>query len=145
MSVNLLDLFKRKVKKEKSEPDNPQGLAQATGSKNVAPAPAYGELVEEIDRMVNEKEVCPLSKLENKNMVTYLCGKRKILNINKNSEPPRTYFLFSGADHQAKELAAQGLRPISKNEAKQKRYGPVKALYAGNDPKVIKSMLEKVK
>jgi len=140
MSFNLLEIFKRKVKKDKDN-SPPKTEEKTTGEKAV---PAYLKLVAEIDRMISEEKICRLSKQENPNMITYFNGKRKILNINKNSDPPRTYFLFSGANHKAKELAVEGLRPVSKNEAKQKRYGPAKALYTGSDAGIIRTMLEKV-
>lgn len=107
--------------------------------------PPCTKLVAEIDRMIDDEEIYRLSKQEGPNMITYYDGKRKIININKKSDPPRTYFLFSGANHKAKELAAAGLRPVSKNEAKQKRYGPVKAMYTGHDAQIISSMLAKDK
>lgn len=142
MSINLLDSFMKKFKKNSNAGDHsPQKEQEIPKKKDT---PAYIELVAEIDRMISEEEICRLFKQESLNMVSYSNGKRKIININKNSDPPRTYFLFSGANHRAKELAVKGLRPVSKNEAKQKRYGPVKALYTGYDAKVVRSMLQGV-
>ncbi len=142
MALNLFNLFSKKQKKDDNSPQEAAtGAVQENGGAGKAP---YVELVTAIDGMINEQEICRLSKQENPNMVTYLSGSRKILNINKNTDPPRTYFLFSGANHRAKELGVEGLRAVSKNEAKSKGYGPAKALYVGSDPEVIRSMLEKV-
>lgn len=142
--INLMDLFMKRFKKEKKTSDAPHSKIPEE-SREKTSRPRYVKLVEEIDRMVEEGEICRLSKQEGPKMITYFDGKRKIMNINKNSDPPRTYFLFSGARHKARELDAEGLRPVSKNEAKQKRYGPVKALYTGSDPQIIKSMLKGLK
>lgn len=104
--------------------------------------PLYITLVEEFDRMIEEGQFQNFTKQESAHLITYIRGNRKILSINKNSNPPRTYFLFSGANQRAKELAREELRPVSKNEAKQKRYGPAKALYTGTDVEVLRSMLD---
>lgn len=143
MALNLFNLFSKKQKKDDNSPqESATGAVEKNGG--AGKSPAYVELVTAIDSMIDGQEIGRLSKQENLNMVTYLSGSRKILNINKNTDPPRTYFLFSGANHRAKELGVEGLRAVSKNEAKSKGYGPAKALYVGSDPEVIRSMLEKV-
>jgi len=71
-----------------------------------------------------------------------MLGDKKILHITKNADPPRTFFLYPGANRAARGMDVPGLRVVSKNEAKQKKYGPIKAVYTGIDTNVVKDMLK---
>ena len=106
---------------------------------------AYLAVTDEIDRMIVEGEVPGLKKLLTAHIISYSMGNRKMININKHGDPPRTYFLFSGANQLAKEMNSQGLRPLSRNEAKQKGYGPAKAVYTGVDPEIIRNMVKTIR
>ncbi|MEW5952562.1 MAG: hypothetical protein AB1815_02225 [Bacillota bacterium] len=106
---------------------------------------AYLAVSGEIDRMIAEGEIMGWKKMEQEHLIIYSLGNRKMININKHGSPPRTCFLFSGANQLAKEMEVKGLRPLSKNEAKQKGYGPAKAIYTGDDPEVIRNMVKSVK
>lgn len=105
----------------------------------------YIKIVEEIDRMISSGEIMGVKKKELGHCISYYLGNKKVCDINKDLHPPRTYFLFSGANHLARELKAEGLRPLTKNEAKQKGYGHVKALYSGTDLEIIRSMVLAIK
>lgn len=102
---------------------------------------AFLQIVAVIDAMV-EGGVTRLRKLEDRYAVIYLLGDKKVLHIIKNVNPPRTFFLYSGAKRVAKEIDVPGLRVVSKNEAKQKKYGPIKAVYTGINTDIIKDMLK---
>ncbi len=102
---------------------------------------AFLQIVSVIDAMV-EEGVARLRKVEDNYAVIYLLGDKKILHITKNTDPPHTFFLYSGANRVAKAMDAPGLRVVSKNEAKQKKYGSIKAVYTGINTDVIKDMLK---
>ncbi|KJS18220.1 MAG: hypothetical protein VR69_01215 [Peptococcaceae bacterium BRH_c4b] len=105
----------------------------------------YMKIVDEIDRMINSGEVLNIRKKEQGMNVFYYLGDKKIINISKTGEPTRTIFLFSGANHLARDLNTSGLRAINKNEARSKGYGSAKALYTGTDPEVIRNMVKAAK
>ncbi len=107
----------------------------------VAKSDAFLQIVSVIDAMV-EEGVTRLRKVEDRYAVIYLLGDKKILHIPKNVDPPRTFFLYSGANRVAKGMDVPGLRVVSKNEAKQKKYGPIKAVYTGINTEVVKDMLK---
>ncbi len=123
------------------------GLAQKSKeqiNKAVAPSvtrEAFLKIVAVIDDMV-ENGITRLKKVEDNYAVIYLQGDKKILHITKNISPPHTFFLYSGANRVAREMDVPGLRVISKNEAKQKKYGSIKAVYTGINTDVIKDMLK---
>ncbi len=102
---------------------------------------AFLKIVAVIDGMV-EEGITRLKKVEDNYAVIYLQGDKKILHITKNVDPPHTFFLYSGANRVAREMDAPGLRVVSKNEAKQKKYGSVKAVYTGINTDVVKDMLK---
>ncbi|WP_347491133.1 hypothetical protein [Desulfoscipio sp. XC116] len=129
---------------------NRVGLAQKLGEQTkettataVKDADAFLKIVDVIDDMVTQGET-RLKKMEDDYAVIYMLGDRKILHITKNADPPRTFFLYSGANRAARGMDVPGLRVISKNEAKQKKYGSVKAVYTGTNADVVKDMLKKM-
>lgn len=105
----------------------------------------FAKIVDEIDRMINCGEIINIKKKEQGLNVTYYMGDKKVINISKTGHPPKTIFLFAGANHVARDMNITGLRALSKNEARSKGYGPAKALYAGTDPEVIRSMVKSIK
>lgn len=102
-------------------------------------------IVEQIDHMIKSGEIINIKKKEQGLNVTYYLGDKKVINISKAGDPPKTIFMFSGANHAAREMNVTGLRALSKNEARSKGYGPAKALYTGTDPEVIKNMIAAIK
>jgi len=136
MSEFMTNLLSRVGLAQKSEKQNKQ-----TDTPSVAKSDAFLKIVAVIDAMV-EDGFTRLKKVEDNYAVIYLLGDRKILHITKNVDPPRTFFLYSGANRVARELDVPGLRVVSKNEAKQKKYGPVKAVYTGISTDVVQDMLK---
>ena len=143
MVAKLLDSVFGRFKKQKNNEEN--SAAREVAVTREPEVKAYLAVAGEIDRMIAESEVMGLKKLEQEHLISYSLGNRKLININKHGSPPRTYFLFSGANQLAKEMDVKGLRPLTKNEAKQKGYGPAKAIYTGDDPEVIRNMVKSVK
>jgi hypothetical protein len=105
----------------------------------------YKIIMDEIDSMINSGKILNIRKKEQGQNVLYYLGDKKIINISKTGQPTRTIFLFSGANHAARELNASGLRAINKNEARSKGYGPAKALYTGTDLEIIRNMIKAVR
>lgn len=105
----------------------------------------YQEVVALIDRIIKEEEITLLRKREQNQMTSYYIGNRKVFIVLKGSDPPRVLFLYSGAAQTAKELNARGLRPVSRNEARQKGFIHAKAVYTGSDPEVLRTMIKAAK
>lgn len=124
-------------------------VATAGAAPEHRPAPRtlnqFARIVEEIDRMIAGGEIINIKKKEQGLSVIYYMGDKKVINISKTGDPPKTIFLFAGANHVARELNISGLRALSKNEARSKGYGPAKALYTGTDPEVIRNMVKSIK
>ncbi|GBF34575.1 hypothetical protein DCCM_3694 [Desulfocucumis palustris] len=125
---------------------NSEVAAAADTAEVRRPAPKkdndYKKIVDEIDRMISVGEVLNIRKKEQGLNVYYYLGEKKIIDVCKTGQPTKTIFLFSGANHLAREMNASGLKAINKNEARSKGYGPAKALYTGTDPEIIKNMLK---
>jgi len=135
MSEFITNLLNRVGLAQKSEKQNKQANTPSVSNND-----AFLKIVAVIDTMI-EEGITRLKKVEDSYAVIYLLGDKKILHITKNVDPPRTFFLYSGANRVAREMDVPGLRVVSKNEAKQKKYGPVKAVYTGSNTDVVQDML----
>lgn len=119
----------------------PEKQAKDTVSAPERNTDAFLKIVALVDEMVDQGET-KLKKTEDNYAVIYMAGNKKVLHITKNIDPPRTFFLYPGANRVARNMDVPGLRVISKNEARQKKYGPIKAVYTGSDTNVVKDMLK---
>lgn len=142
MVKKLLDSILGRFKKQPEQ--GGEAARETAAALDKTEVQAYLVVTDEIDRMIAEGEIPGLKKLMHAHIISYTMGNRKVININKHGDPPRTFFLFSGANQLARQINSQGLRPISRNEAKQKSYGPAKAVYTGTDPEVIRSMVKAI-
>lgn len=142
MVKKLLDSLLGRFKKQPEQ--GGEAARETAAAVDITEVQAYLKVTDEIDRLIAEGEIPGLKKLMHTHIISYTMGKRKVVNINRHGDPPRTYFLFSGANQLAKQMNSEGLRPISRNEAKQKGYGPAKAVYTGTDPEVIRSILKTI-
>lgn len=100
----------------------PEKQAKETAADTTRNTNAFLTIVAVIDDMVAQGET-RLKKMEDNYAVIYMLGDKKILHITKNADPPRTFFLYSGANRIARGMDVPGLRVVSKNEAKQKNMG----------------------
>lgn len=142
MVKKLLDSLFGRFKKQPEQ--RGEAVRETAAALDQPEVQAYLAITEEIDKMIAEGEVLGMKKLIQAHIISYSMGNRKVININKHGDPPRTYFLFSGANQLAKEMNSPGLRPLSRNEAKQKGYGPAKAVYTGTDLEVIRNMVKTI-
>jgi len=101
----------------------------------------YGKIVEAIDELISSGAFPGLQKKEDTYLISYYAGTRRICDVNKCTDPPRTCFFYSGANLKARELDRPGLRALSRNEARQKGYGHAKAIYSGTDTETVLNML----
>lgn len=154
MSLWQAIIGKFKKKKDDHEPKNvavttksEKSARETTDRTNIAAVKnnRYQEIVTLIDRIIKEEEMTLLRKREQNQMTSYYIGNRKVFIVLKGSDPPRVLFLYSGAAQAAKELNARGLRPVSRNEARQKGFIHAKAVYTGSDPEVLRTMIKAVK
>ncbi|OAT85608.1 hypothetical protein [Desulfotomaculum copahuensis] len=102
----------------------------------------FMKIVADIDNLITAGELPGVCKKEDNYLVSYYLGDRRICNVNKLTDPPRTCFYYSGANLKARELNRPGLKAISRNEARQKGYGHAKAIYSGRDTEIILSMVK---
>lgn len=96
--------------------------------------PAYVTVIEAVDKAIASGELKGLQKADKSIYVGYYKDGRKVCGINKSKKPA---FFFHNENVGPKLGKVEGLEIITKEVAKKKHYGSVKALYTGSDAKVV--------
>lgn len=136
---NLLASIFGRFKGQEKRPSPAEALKSAPAAEKKT---IFMKIITEIDSLIDTGELPGVYKKEDNYLVSYYLGDRRICNVNKLTDPPKTCFYFSGANLKARELNRPGLRAISRNEARQKGYGHAKAMYSGTDTEIILSMVK---
>lgn len=128
-------LKNQEAQKAKAEQD----AKEAKEAKDTKAAlPLYMEAINAVDAAIKDGKLPGVQKKEVSIYVGYYKDGVKLCGINKSKK----FQSFFRSEKPGQTLKVEGIKSITKEEAKKNHYGSIRTVYAGNDPKVVVECLK---